>query len=169
MDSREKARRRAERQYVRRTVRLSAIAAGILLLIAFMFSARYPLMKVRQVEGLIRAGEYDQALTAIGTNAAATAAMLKAGADYGATGENAVRVNAANADVIVAPIGMLLADGMLGEVTAEMASAIGRSDAKKILVPSARCGVAVAGVKTGTVAEYVAQAVQLAAAMIRPQ
>ena len=66
MDSREKARRRAERQYVRRTVRLSAIAAGILLLIAFMFSARYPLMKVRQVEGLIRAGEYDQALTAIG-------------------------------------------------------------------------------------------------------
>ena len=83
----------------------------------------------------------DQALTAIGTNAAATAAMLKAGADYGATGENAVRVNAANADLIVAPIGMLLADGMLGEVTAEMAAAIGRSDAKKILVPSARCGV----------------------------
>ena len=110
----------------------------------------------------------DQPLTAIGTNAAATAAMLKAGADYGATGENAVRVNAANADLIVAPIGMLLADGMLGEVTAEMAAAIGRSDAKKILVPSARCGVAVAGVKTGTVAEYVAQAVQLAAAIIRP-
>ena len=111
----------------------------------------------------------DIMVTAVGTNAAATAAMLKGGADHAATGENALCVCAARAELILAPIGMLLADGMLGEVTAEMAAAIGRSDAKKILVPSARCGVAVAGVKTGTVAEYVAQAVQLAAAIMRPQ
>ena len=68
----------------------------------------------------------DLRLTAIGTNAAATAAMLKAGADQAATGENAVRVNAADADLLIAPIGMLLADGMLGEVTADMAAAVGR-------------------------------------------
>ena len=111
----------------------------------------------------------DKELTAVGTNAAATAAMLKAGADRAASGENAVRVNAAGADLIIAPIGMLLADGMMGEVTADMAVAIGRSEAKKILVPSARCGVSVAGVKTGTVTEYVAQAVQLALREILPQ
>ncbi|MBQ4435394.1 MAG: DUF3842 family protein [Clostridia bacterium] len=109
----------------------------------------------------------EQPLTAIGTNAAATAAMLKAGADMGATGENAVRVNAMNADLIIAPIGMLLADGMLGEVTAEMAAAIGRSHAEKILIPSARCGVTVAGIKSGTVAEAVAQAVRMAAERIK--
>ena len=111
----------------------------------------------------------DQPLTAIGTNAAATAAMLKAGADQGATGENAVRVNAANADLIIAPIGMLLANGMLGEVTQEMAAAVGRSDAEKILIPSTRCGVTVAGLKTGTIAEYVSQAVHLALIKIHPQ
>ena len=111
----------------------------------------------------------DQALTVIGTNAAATAAMLKAGADQGATGENAVRVNAKNADLIIAPIGMLLADGMLGEVTQEMSAAIGRSGAEKILIPSARCGVTVAGLKSAAIAEYVAQAVSLALTKIHPQ
>ena len=93
----------------------------------------------------------EQPLIAIGTNAAATAAMLKAGADQGATGENAVRVNAENADLIIAPIGMLLADGMLGEVTEVMAAAVGRSRAEKILIPSTRCGVTVAGLKNGTI------------------
>ena len=111
----------------------------------------------------------EQPLIAIGTNAAATAAMLKAGADQGATGENAVRVNAENADLIIAPIGMLLADGMLGEVTETMAAAVGRSRAEKILIPSTRCGVTVAGLKGGTIAEYVAQAVHLAIAKISVQ
>ena len=106
-------------------------------------------------------------VTAVGTNAAATAAMLKAGADQGATGENAVRVNAASADLILAPIGILLADGMLGEVTAEMSAAVGRSPAEKILLPSARCGVNIAGLKTAAMAEYASQAVQLAVIKLR--
>ena len=105
----------------------------------------------------------DQPLTAIGTNAAATAAMLKAGADYGATGENAVRVNAANADLIVAPIGMLLADGMLGEITPGMAVALGRSPAQKILIPSPRCGVQVVGSGSLPTSAAIAGAVRLAA------
>ena len=103
-----------------------------------------------------------QPLTAIGTNAAATAAMLKAGADQGATGANAVRVNAANADIIIAPIGMLLADGMMGEVTPAMAVAIGRSPARKILIPSPRCGVQVAGGGALSTSAAIAAAVRLA-------
>ncbi len=104
----------------------------------------------------------DLPVTAVGTNTAATAAMLKAGADQGATGENAARVNAADADLILAPIGMLLADGMLGEVTAETAAAVGRSKAHKILIPSTRCGVTVAGISAGSVTDCVAQAVRTA-------
>ncbi len=108
-----------------------------------------------------------QPLIALGTNALATAAMIKAGADQGATGENAIRVTAATADLILAPIGMLLADGILGEVTESMAAAIGRSGAHKILVPSTRCGVTVAGVSAQPMAEYIAQAVRAAAEYIR--
>ena len=119
------------------------------------------------VEQLKRA-KPDIRITAVGTNAAATAAMLKAGADQAATGENAVKVNAANADVLLAPIGMVLADSMLGEVTAEMAAAVGRSPAHRILIPSARCGVSVAGQASGTVGDYIAQAVQLALGALRP-
>lgn len=84
-------------------------------------------------------------ITAIGTNAIATSAMLRAGADKGATGENAVKVCAAKAAVIAGPIGILMANAMLGEITPEMAAAIGMSDAHKVLIPSARCGVHIAG------------------------
>ena len=110
------------------------------------------------VEGIKRAMP-EQPVTAVGTNALATAAMLKAGADQAATGENAIRVCAAKADVIVAPIGMVLADAMLGEVTAEMAAAIGRSPAHKILLPVSRCQTTVVGVQKMTMAEAVEKAV----------
>lgn len=84
-------------------------------------------------------------LCAVGTNAMATAAMLKAGAQRGATGENAVRWAAANADVLVAPIALVLKDSMMGEVTGEMAACVGASRAFRILVPTERCGTHVAG------------------------
>ena len=108
-----------------------------------------------------------QRLTAVGTNSAATAAMLRAGADQAATGENAIRVNAACADLILAPLGMLLCDAMLGEVTGEMALALGRSNAHKILVPVSRCRVAVAGAPELPLAQSVALAVEAAAAWLR--
>lgn len=104
-----------------------------------------------------------QPVTAVGTNALATSAMLKAGADQAATGENAIRVCAAKADIILAPIGMVLADAMLGEVTAEMAVAIGRSPAHKILLPVSRCQTSVVGVAKMTMAEAVEKAVAEAA------
>lgn len=107
-----------------------------------------------------------QKLIAVGTNALATAAMLRAGADQGATGENAIRVCAAQADLILGPMGIVLCDAMLGEITAEMALAIGRSPAHKILVPVSRCQVTVAGVPAMTMAEAVETAVQEAVARI---
>ncbi|MBE5795871.1 MAG: DUF3842 family protein [Clostridiales bacterium] len=118
------------------------------------------------VEGLKRALP-EQPVTAVGTNALATSAMLKAGADQAATGENAIRVCAAAAEIILAPIGMVLADAMLGEVTADMAVAIGRSPAHKILLPVSRCQTTVAGVGRMTMAEAVDRAVAEAVSRIR--
>ncbi len=85
-------------------------------------------------------------ITAVGTNTAATAAMLKAGADKAATGENAVLVNCRRADLIIGPIGIVIADALLGEITPAMAVAIGQSHAKRILIPVNACDNYVAGV-----------------------
>lgn len=85
-------------------------------------------------------------ITAVGTNSIATAAMLKAGADHAATGENAVVVGCRRADVIIGPIGIVIADAMLGEVTAKMALAVGQSDAKRVLLPVSHCDNIVAGI-----------------------
>ena len=86
-------------------------------------------------------------ITAIGTNSAATAAMLKAGARDAATGENPVIVACRKADVIIGPVGIVIADSMLGEVTPKMAVAVGQADAVRILLPMNRCENLVAGVK----------------------
>ena len=101
-----------------------------------------------------------QEIIAVGTNALATSAMLRAGADQGATGENAVIVCAAKADLILAPIGMVLADAMLGEVTPAMAAAIGRSGAHKILIPVSRCQVTIPGYPRLTMGEAIEKAVE---------
>ena len=118
------------------------------------------------VEGLTKALP-EQPVIAVGTNALATAAMLKAGADQGATGENAIRVCAAKAELILAPIGMVLCDAMLGEVTASMANAVAASPAHKILVPMSRCQVSIAGLPRQTMAEAVEAAVKEAAVRVR--
>ena len=117
------------------------------------------------VEGLKRALP-EQPVIAVGTNALATSAMLRAGADQGATGENAVIVCAAQADLILAPIGMVLCDAMLGEVTAAMACAVGRSPAHKILVPVSRCQTTIAGAQKLPMAEAVERAVAEAKARV---
>ena len=96
-------------------------------------------------------------LYAIGTKSAATAAMLKAGADFGATGENPVVVACRDADVIVGPIGILAADSLLGEITPVMAQAVGQSRALKLLLPVSRCQNQVVGVKNLTMNELVAE------------
>ena len=88
----------------------------------------------------------DISITAIGTNAVATAAMLKAGASQVATGENPVVVACRKADVIIGPIGIVIADSMLGEITDKMAVAVGRANAVRILIPMNKCENMVAGV-----------------------
>lgn len=85
-------------------------------------------------------------LTAVGTNTTATAAMIKAGAKQAATGENPVLVACRKADVIIGPIGIVIADSMYGEITAPMAAAVGRADAVRILIPVNRCDNIIAGI-----------------------
>ena len=85
-------------------------------------------------------------LLAVGTNSMATERMLKAGAARAATGENAVAVACRRADVIVGPVGMVIADALLGEVTPVMAETVGRSGAVRILLPSDKCDTLIAGI-----------------------
>jgi len=85
-------------------------------------------------------------VVALGTNAIATAQMMKAGANRGATGENAIRVTSPQADVIVGPIGIILANAMMGEVTSGMAEAICISPAPKFLLPLTQEPVEIIGV-----------------------
>ena len=94
-------------------------------------------------------------ITAVGTNTTATSVMLKAGADYGATGENAVIVGARKADVIIGPIGIIVADSMFGEITPAMAKAIGQSDAKRILIPVNHCDNIVVGIRNLSIKELI--------------
>ena len=100
----------------------------------------------KQVITAVRTRFPDVTITAVGTNAAATTAMLRAGADEGATGENAAVVCCRRADVIIGPVGIVIADALLGEVTPRMAVAVGQSAAKRILIPVNHCANFIAGV-----------------------
>lgn len=97
---------------------------------------------------------------AIGSNSIATANMLKGGAVRGATGENAVCVAARRADVIIGPVGIVIADALLGEITKEMAAAVGQSRAVRILIPMNKCDSLVAGVSELPTAALLEDAMQ---------
>lgn len=94
-------------------------------------------------------------LYAIGTNSIATSAMLKAGADYGATGENPCIVNASDSDIIIGPIGIVFANALLGEITPAIATAIGASKAYKILIPVNKCNHFIIGCEEITLSEQI--------------
>ena len=100
----------------------------------------------KQLVASIKANCVDAVITAVGTNGIATSAMLKAGADNGATGENAVIVACRNADFIIGPIGIVIADSLCGEITPAMAVAVGQSRAQRILIPVNHCDNIVVGV-----------------------
>lgn len=107
----------------------------------------------------------DVFVTAVGTNSTATAAMLKAGADIGATGENPVKVALRDADAVVGPVGMIIADAMHGEVTPKLAKAVGRCGAVKILIPMNKCDICVAAPELSA-GEYIKLAVDRVKAML---
>ena len=98
---------------------------------------------------------------AVGTNSLATSAMLRAGADDGATGENAVVFNVRQADLLLGPIGILTPNGLLGEVSPAMAGAVGASEAVKILLPSQRCSIRLAVGEPQPLQFYLDQAMRL--------
>lgn len=98
-------------------------------------------------------------ITAVGTNASATAAMLKAGAHRGATGENPVIVGARNADIIAGPIGIVIADSLCGEISPAMALAVAQSRAKRVLIPSNHCDNIIAGISDLSVGRLISAAV----------
>lgn len=92
-----------------------------------------------------------ETVIAVGTNSIATAAMIKAGADQGATGENSVVVACKTADVIVGPIGIIITDAMLGEITETIAKSVAQAKAVRILIPFNMCDTLIAGIAdTGT-------------------
>lgn len=116
------------------------------------------------IEGIKASGQSAEVL-AVGTNGIATAAMLKAGAEKGATGENAVIVNARRADVIAGPLGIVVADSLMGEISPAMAAAVGQSDAVKVLVPINLCSSIVVGTEGRPMKELIALAVEQIAAL----
>jgi hypothetical protein len=99
------------------------------------------------VEKLRRELAEEVEILALGTNALATSVMLKAGANEGATGENALIFNTSRVDVITGPLGIMFPNAMLGEMTPRMAEAVGCSPARKILIPLVRGGVDLVGIK----------------------
>ena len=99
------------------------------------------------------------ALTAIGTNAVATASMLKAGAKNAATGENPVVVACRKADVIIGPIGIVIADSMIGEITPKIAYSVGNADAVRILIPMNKCENLIAGVQNINTASLISDTI----------
>lgn len=110
------------------------------------------------VEKLIKSATITEVI-ALGTNSTATMGMIKAGATKGATGENAIVVNVKNADVIVGPMAILVANAMMGEITPQMALAIGDCSAQKILIPVNRCGLTIAGLPNLKLNEWIELAV----------
>lgn len=100
-------------------------------------------------------------IVALGTNSLATALMIKAGANEGATGENAVVYNASKVDIILGPIGIICANSLLGELTPLMARAIAESSAKKVLIPLNRCNVTVAGTQNKPLPHYIDDAIEI--------
>ena len=120
----------------------------------------------RQLVTAVKEQYLETEVLAVGTNSAATNAMLRAGADRAATGENSVVVESGQADVIMGPLGMVIADSMLGEITPRMALAVGQSRAKRILVPVSQCDNIVAGTQDISMAQNVQNAVAVLQTLI---
>ena len=121
----------------------------------------------RQLVAAVKAGYPDVEVLAVGTNSAAPGAMLKAGADMAATGENSVEVACRKADVIMGPVGIVIADSMLGEITPRMAAAVGQSQAGRILIPVNMCDNIVVGIADLPMTKKVESAVEALADFIK--
>ncbi|MBR6057271.1 MAG: DUF3842 family protein [Victivallales bacterium] len=113
----------------------------------------------KQLVTALRKSFPDMDITAVGTNTAATAVMLKAGATHAATGENAVIVGCRKADVIVGPLAIVIADSMYGEITPAMALAVAQSNARRILIPFNHCDNIVVGIHDYNITSLIHEAI----------
>lgn len=109
---------------------------------------------------------HDLEVLAFGTNSIATSRMLRAGANRGATGENAIVRTSPKVDVIIGPLAIIMANSMMGELTPKMAEAISSSKAHKILIPLTQENVMVVGISREPLPHLVDQAVDLIREMI---
>jgi len=100
-------------------------------------------------------------IIALGTNSIATGNMMKAGAKIGATGENAIIVSVAKADVVVGPIGIIMANALMGEITPKIACAIADTPARKILIPVSQCHIEIVGLDSKPLSAIIAETVAL--------
>lgn len=107
----------------------------------------------------IKAALPEVSIMAVGTNSAATAAMIKAGAHHGATGENAIIVASKNCDIIIGPVGIVIANALDGEISPKVAKAVGKSRAIRILIPFANCTTRIVGTQTASLGHYAELAV----------
>lgn len=107
----------------------------------------------------LKAASRELEITAVGTNSMATQSMMRAGADNAATGENSVVVCSRDCDVIIGPVGIAIADSLLGEITPKMAVAVGQSRAKKVLIPVSKCKNYIVGADTLTLSELIDEAI----------
>lgn len=109
----------------------------------------------KQIVSAIKKTYPDMTITAVGTNSVAASNMLKAGADHAATGENAIIVGCRKADIIIGPIGIVIADSMYGEITPKMAAAVGQSSAKRLLIPTNQCDNIVLGTSNASMGSMI--------------
>ncbi|MBQ1423210.1 MAG: DUF3842 family protein [Lachnospiraceae bacterium] len=114
----------------------------------------------RQLVAGIRQQIPDAYIMAVGANTAATSAMLRAGADISGTGENSVRTACRSADIITGPIGIVIADSMLGEITPGMALAVAQSSASQVLIPFSHRGRKFVGMPEVPLGKLISEAVE---------
>ena len=114
----------------------------------------------KSVIAALRKNIHSSRITAVGTNSMATSAMMKAGADRAATGENPVVVASRDADIIIGPLGIVVADAMLGEITSRMANAIAGSRALRLLIPVNQCNNIVVGLHGSSLTEMIDEIVE---------
>lgn len=119
----------------------------------------------RLIERLKKQG-FSAEIIAVGLNSVATTAMLRAGANAGATGENAAVVNAGRADVLAGPLGLVMANSMLGECTPAVAMAVAQSPAVRVLIPTTKCGTKIAGLNELSLNELIEDAVKTIGALL---
>lgn len=115
----------------------------------------------KQVISALRKSACDVHIIAVGTNSTASSAMLKAGADEAATGENSVKVCSRMVDYIIGPVGIVIADSMLGEITPAMSVAVGQSPAKKLLIPVNHCNNIIIGYNKSSFGKLIDEIIEI--------